>query len=297
MNKLIEYFSVENDTHRIILLMLSIFIFGNFENIKSLSTNYNKWKHGLINLYFILPAAVVQGSLGFVLVKVIHWETIKHIGLLYVLPAFVYPLAQLVFAFLFLDFFEYVYHVIMHKVKRLWMFHLIHHSDRIVDVSTTLREHPGETLVRLSFTTLWVFLLGAPFWLILFHQFIQITSNVFAHSNFRLSEKSDNIIGLIFITPNLHQVHHHFKQPYTDCNYGDILCIWDRLFGTFGKLSVTETIFGVDNYMDEKENADFKNLMKIPFGKYRPASVTVTPQQEKTFSAIKITNSPNQFLK
>ncbi|PIH02801.1 hypothetical protein CS542_03340 [Pedobacter sp. IW39] len=40
--------------------------------------------------------------------------------------------------------------------------------------------------------------------------------------------------GLLFITPNLHHVHHHFELPYTDCNYGDVFSIWDRLFGTQG---------------------------------------------------------------
>lgn len=270
MKNLIAYFSIEHDTHRIFLLLFSIFIFWNIENIIAITTNYKKWKHALTNSLFVFTAAPVQLLLGFILVKTIHWESIHHFGLLFMLPQLSHPMAQLIFAFIFLDFFEYVYHVIMHKVKRLWMFHLVHHSDRVVDVSTTLREHPGETFVRLSFSTVWVLLLGAPFWIILFHQFFQIAANVFVHSNFRLSNKWDKVAGLIFITPNLHHVHHHYQQPYTDSNYGDILSIWDRLFGTFSTLKITDTTFGIDNYMEEKENTDFKNLVKIPFGKYRP---------------------------
>ena len=269
MNKLIEYFSVEHDTHRILLLVCSIFLFWNIENIVALTIDYKKEKHALTNSLFVFLAAPIQFALGYVLVKIIHWENINHIGILYTLPRVSMGFAQLIFSFIFLDFFEYVYHVIMHKVKRLWMFHLVHHSDRVVDVSTTLREHPGETLIRLSFSTFWVFLLGAPFWVILFHQFIQIASNVFVHSNFRLPKRIDKIAGLIFITPNLHHVHHHYQQPYTDSNYGDILSIWDRLFGTFRTLKITDTTFGIDNYMDEMENTNFKNLIKIPFGKYR----------------------------
>ena len=274
MNNLIEYFSVEHDTHRLLLLVCSIFIFWNIENIIAITNDYKKWKHALTNSLFVFLAAPVQFLLGYALVKVIHWESINQIGLLYKLPLQNAPVFQLVFAFIFLDFFEYVYHVIMHKVKRLWMFHLVHHSDRVVDVSTTLREHPGETFIRLSFSTFWVFLLGAPFWVILFHQFIQIASNVFVHSNFRLSKRLDNVVGLIFITPNLHHVHHHFQQPYTDSNYGDVLSIWDRLFGTSKTLNIADTTFGIDNYMDEMENTNFKNLVKIPFGKYRPVRVS-----------------------
>ena len=137
----------------------------------------------------------------------------------------------------------------------------------------TLREHPGETLVRLLFSTFWVFLLGAPFWVILFHQFVQIASNVFVHSNFRLSAKVNNLAGLLFITPNIHHVHHHYQQPYTDSNYGDILSIWDRLFGTFKKLELSGTVFGIDNYMNPEEIENFGNLVKIPFGNYRPQTV------------------------
>ncbi len=120
----------------------------------------------------------------------------------------------------------------MHKIKTLWRFHLVHHSDNTVDISTTLREHPVENIVRLSFTLLWVMLSGAFFWAILLRQIIQVFTTMFAHINYRLPEKLDNIIGFVFITPNLHQVHHHYQMPYTDSNYGDVLSIWDRLYDT-----------------------------------------------------------------
>jgi sterol desaturase/sphingolipid hydroxylase (fatty acid hydroxylase superfamily) len=218
----------------------------------------------------MLTAAPIQYLLGFALVKTIHWESINHIGLFYEVQCFSNDWVQLIFTFIFLDFFEYVYHIIMHKIKRLWMFHLVHHCDRIVDTSTVLREHPGETFFRLSLTTFWVFLLGASFWAVLFRQFIQIASNVFVHSNFKLSKRVDRIVGFVFITPTIHRIHHHFKQPYTDNNYGDVLSVWDRIFGTFGRLKEGEINCGVDSSMDTKENANFIRLLKMPFGKYRP---------------------------
>jgi sterol desaturase/sphingolipid hydroxylase (fatty acid hydroxylase superfamily) len=157
----------------------------------------------------------------------------------------------------------------MHRVKRLWMFHLVHHSDAVVDVSTTLREHPGENFIRLCFTLVWVFLSGTLFWVLLLRQTIQVITTLFAHMNYELPEKIDTIIGLVFITPNLHHVHHHYKQPYTDCNYGDVFSIWDRLFGTFKTLPQKELIYGVDTYMEKEDNSRFTSLIKIPFGKYR----------------------------
>lgn len=89
--------------------------------------------------------------------------------------------------------------------------------------------------------------------------------------NYQLPQKMDKILGLIFITPNLHHVHHHFVQPYTDTNYGDVLSIWDRMFGTFQRLPAGSLVFGVDTYMDQKDIGKFVSVFKIPFGKYRKA--------------------------
>ena len=139
----------------------------------------------------------------------------------------------------------------------------------MVDVSTTLREHPGENLIRNSFTLLWIFFSGTIFRTFFLRQLIQIASNLLVHMNFRLPKKVDIVLGIVFITPNLHQVHHHYQKPYTDCNYGDVLSIWDRLFGTFCRLPYEDIVFGVDVYMNKNENSKYFSLMKLPFGKYK----------------------------
>lgn len=240
----------------------------NIENLIGLTTNYKKWKHATINSKFIISGIPVQFTLGIIIAKTVQWNGLHHFGIVNHVP-FKNPIVLLIITFLILDFGEFIYHVIMHKVKRLWMFHLVHHSDRIVDVSTTLREHPAESFIRISFTLVWIFISGVTIWPLLIRQLIQLGSNLFAHMNFRIPEKIDNIVGLVFITPNLHHVHHHYKQPYTDCNYGDVLSIWDRLFGTFCRLPSNEVIFGVDVFMDTSENTSYGSLLKIPFGKYR----------------------------
>lgn len=162
------------------------------------------------------------------------------------------------------------------------MFHAVHHSDNVVDVSTTLREHPGENIVRLSFTLLWVFITGTAFWMLMLRQIIQAITTLFAHMNYRFSDSADKFISLLFITPNLHQVHHHYKQPYTDCNYGDVFSIWDRMFGTLKRLPAEQLVFGVDTYMDKTATGDFYSLVKLPFGKYRK----IKSDEENTTSTI-----------
>ncbi len=251
-----------------LLLLISVFfITWNVENIAGVIFNYKKWKHAFINAPFIFTNIPGQFLLGLAFVETIKWTSFHQFGFLYQLHIDKSSLLLFLITFIFLDFGEYVYHVIMHKVKKLWMFHLVHHSDNVVDVSTTLREHPGENIIRLSFTLLWVFMSGAVFWALLLRQIIQAFTTLFAHMNLRIPEYIDRIIGLVFITPNLHQVHHHYKQPYTDCNYGDVLSIWDRFFRTFKKLPGEDLVFGVDTHMKSEGNGNFKSLIKMPFEK------------------------------
>lgn len=269
MNTIVTYFSNVPDSHRIYLLGLSILLFGAAESVFSFKKSENKIRHILINSFFMLPTAPIQLGIGFILVAVIRHVETDHLGLLNHLPFKTNAFFICGASFVLLDFCEYIYHVIMHKVKQLWMFHLVHHSDRELTVSTTLREHPVETGVRLLFLVLWVTLLGVSFWALLLRQFIQIVSNVFVHANFRINESVDKVVSLVFVTPNMHQVHHHYEYPYTDTNYGDVLSVWDRAFGTFQRASATELEFGVDSHYEKKENTNFVTLLKIPFGKYR----------------------------
>ena len=265
-----QYFISGHGPQVELLFFIGLFIITwNIENIASVLFNYKKWKHAFINAPFIFTSIPGQLLLGLAFVKTIEWTSRHQFGFLYQLPIGRSSLLLFLVSFIFLDFGEYVYHVIMHKVKRLWMFHVVHHSDQVVDVSTTLREHPGENFIRLSFTLFWVFISGAAFWALMLRQIIQAFTSLFAHMNYRLPKKIDSIIGLIFITPNLHQVHHHYKQPYTDSNYGDVLSIWDRLFGTFKKLPAADLIFGADTYMKKEDIGNFTSLVKLPFGKYR----------------------------
>jgi len=268
MNHFLNFIIKYNNELQLLFFVGLVFFSWNVENALGIITNYKKWKHASKNVGFIFTNLPGQFILGFFIIKTIHWTGVNHFGLLYYLNI-QNSVLLFVCSFIMLDFGEYIYHVIMHKVRRLWMMHAVHHSDEVVDVSTTLREHPLENIIRLTFTLLWIFLSGTVFWALILRQIIQVFTTLFAHINYRLSDKADKIIGLIFITPNLHQVHHHYMQPYTDSNYGDVLSIWDRIFGTFKKMPAKDIVFGVDVYMQKEDIGNFKSILKIPFGKYR----------------------------
>ncbi len=224
----------------------------------------NKWRHTILNSQFIITALLIQLPLSILVFRMSQWSLMHHWGLLYKIPFSTHFLLKVLTGLILLDFFEYIYHVSMHKIGCLWSFHLVHHIDIKLDVSTTVREHPLETFVRVSFMIIAVYIIGAPVLILLIRQFIQSFSNIAAHTSLHLPKKAEKILKYLFITPDLHKVHHHYKLPYTDCNYGDILSIWDRLFGTYKELDQSKIIFGLDTANVNHINT-FISLLKYPF--------------------------------
>ena len=209
-----------------------------------------KWRHSSLNSLFIVSALPIQIVMMLLCGCVAVWTTHHHWGLVYLLPDAEDPLIKYGLMFVVLDLLDYVYHVTMHHVAPFWRFHLVHHTDQAVDVSTTVREHPGETFIRNCFLILWVFLCGASVEILMLRQIADTASNLCAHTAVRLPPRAARILGWLFITPNLHHAHHHFEMPTTNKNYGDVFSIWDRLFGTFTDLAREDTVFGLETHMD-----------------------------------------------
>lgn len=253
------------------MIFTTVFIVcWNIENIFGVTENYRKMQHDATNFGFILPGAVIQLLLGVVFVRFLAFENLNGYGLLAKLGFGTF--GQVATVFVVLDFTYYLYHFLMHKIKSVWRFHAVHHSDPVMNVSTSLREHPVETGIRVGHYMLAVWFLAPALWIVTLHQFVQILTKIIIHSNFRLPEKVDKYLSLVLLTPNMHHVHHHDEQPYTDSNFGDLFSIWDRMFGTFRHLPAAETHFGLDTAPASAYNLDFKNLMTLPFDeKFRAA--------------------------
>lgn len=271
MESLIEFFEDIPTAFRSGILIGGIFLFWVMEGVIPLfQFRYNKYRHAGINLLFTFFTAVIGFGLAGVLYATSTWVTINEFGLLYLTDI---PLwLKVILGVMLLDFIgAWLIHWIEHKVKWMWKFHLIHHSDTTVDVTTGLRHHPGETIFRISFTILGVFLVGIPIGIVLFYQSMSVLFAHLTHANIKMPEKLDRLLSYFFITPNMHKVHHHYTQPLTDTNYGNIFAIWDRIFGTYAEVNSTdELIYGIDTHMDPEENERVGNLLKIPFQKYRP---------------------------
>ncbi len=269
MNLIEHFFSEDHRTFQIGVFTIVFILCWNLEYLFGISKNYSKSRHFLNNFLVAIPGALVQLTLGAFFLKMLNYENVNQIGLLSQL-SIRSNVGQLLFSFVFLDFIYWLYHFIMHKTKLLWRFHAVHHSDKILNVSTSLREHPVETMVRLSHYILAVGFLGPYIWIISLHQFVQIISKIIIHGNFRLPEKTDKYLSYLILTPNMHHAHHHFEQPFTDSNYGDLFSIWDHLFGTFSHLTKDQVKFGLDLDVFAKDDSPFlkvKGLLQVPFSK------------------------------
>ncbi|WP_299120605.1 sterol desaturase family protein [uncultured Tenacibaculum sp.] len=270
METIVNYFETIPSSHRSIILVGGITFFWLIESAVPLfKFKYNKWKHAWPNLFFTGTTVIINFTLAFLLLKTADWVQANNFGLINWLPTM--PLwLYVVLGVLFLDFFgAYLAHYVEHKVKPLWMVHLVHHSDHKVDTTTANRHHPLESVIRFTFTLLGVFLVGTPIAIIMLYQSMSLIFTQLTHANIKMPRKLDKILSYVLVSPDMHKVHHHNLLPYTDSNYGNIFSIWDRLFGTYMELDREKIIYGVDTFPDEEKNSSLKELLKQPFAGYR----------------------------
>lgn len=270
MEDLIRFFEHVPMWFRTMLLLGGIAFFWAMEGVLPLFRfSYRKLRHGFLNLFFTMTTAVIGFTFAGLLLMASRYVTEYRLGLLYLVEL---PLAaEVVVGVLLLDLIgAYTIHWIEHRVKWMWKFHLVHHSDTTVDVTTGLRHHPGETVFRMLFTILAVFISGTSIGIVMLYQSLSVLFAHLTHANLRIPETIDRWFSYVWVTPNMHKVHHHFRQPYTDSNYGNIFSIWDRVFGTFSSVGkATKLRYGINTHMDEKENDRLGNLLVMPLQPYR----------------------------
>ena len=279
LTALMNYFGDMPTAHRSGLLIVGLTIFFLIENAFPLfSAKYNKVKHTGLNIFFTLTTVIINFLMAFILVGSSDWVVTNGVGIIQWIP--MSGILGLIVGLLLMDFFgAFLPHYVEHRVKWMWQFHVIHHTDQNVDTTTANRHHPGESIIRFLFTTGAVFIAGAPIWMVMLYQSCSLVLSQFNHANISMPGWLDNALVLVFCTPNMHRVHHHYRQPYSDSNYGNIFSMWDRLFGSYRKVDNKKLVYGVDTYMDHNETTDVVNLLKVPFAGYRP---TIQYEEEES---------------
>jgi sterol desaturase/sphingolipid hydroxylase (fatty acid hydroxylase superfamily) len=268
---LVEYFDTleQRPLERLAFIVGSLLILWMIEGaIPLLPLKYkkNKTRHAAVNLVFTLIHIIIHTGFGVLIVLLSDWAAKEEFGLVYWLNASV--VATIFISALMLDFFgAWLSHVIEHKIPLFWRMHIIHHTDNNVDVTSGLRHHPLESVWRGLFFLIAIVISGAPMYGVMIYQTLLTVFTGVTHANISLPRPVDKIMSYILVSPNMHKVHHHWKQPYTDSNYGGVFSIWDRIFGTFKKLDPKEIRYGLDRYYPNEKDEDLLALLKKPFQK------------------------------
>jgi sterol desaturase/sphingolipid hydroxylase (fatty acid hydroxylase superfamily) len=146
-----------------------------------------------------------------------------------------------------------------------WRFHRVHHSDLAMNITTAYRFQLLEVMASYVPMALLIGLFGIRPEYFFIYEAMFVADQLFQHSNWALSPKIDRILTYLIVTPNYHRIHHSQIVKETDSNFGSLLTIWDRLFGTYRYCSDTKKIdIGLIEY---PEPLSIKDMFILPFKK------------------------------
>lgn len=173
-------------------------------------------------------------------------------------------------AFLLMDLSFYYWHMANHRVPFLWRFHITHHIDPDLDVTTAYRFHFGEVALSAIFRVLQISLIGISAGTFAVYELIFQANTLFQHSNVRLPLGLERLINLAVVTPRMHGIHHSQVFREANANYSVVFSWWDRLHRTLNlNVPQTELTIGIAGYGRPDDNTLW-HVLSIPFRRQRP---------------------------
>lgn len=170
-----------------------------------------------------------------------------------------------VLGLLLLDYVAYVWHRLAHRIPLLWRFHVVHHLDCDLDVSTSVRFHFGEVLFSTVIRGAGVLLIGVSPLTASVFEIAFATAATFHHGNVRLPAWLERGLALLFITPPTHGIHHSVVVHEQNSNWGTIFSCWDRLHGTLRRTAFPHAVrVGVAGWAPPRGMSAWR-LLVLPF--------------------------------
>jgi sterol desaturase/sphingolipid hydroxylase (fatty acid hydroxylase superfamily) len=254
------------------LLRLGIFafilallvLFEHFAPMRRYSTDRRlRWRANLSLLF--IDAVLLRLCFPLAATGIALYAEQRSIGLFYLLhiPA----LPAWILGLLMLDCVIYWQHRLLHRIPLLWRLHKIHHTDLDLDFSTGVRFHPLEILLSMLLKTGVILLLGIPATAVLVFEILLNSFSLYTHSNIALPSGLERVLRRLFVTPDMHRIHHSLDRAETDSNFSFNLSLWDRLFGSYRAAPALESRtmpLGLAEYRDPAE-LGLTKLLKIPF--------------------------------
>lgn len=212
----------------------------------------------MLVLFAIVPMttvalALVAGNAG--------WGLFNHVQMPFV--------PVLVLSVLLMDLARYGQHYLLHRVPLLWRIHRVHHADPDLDVTTSLRFHPIETIVGVLTDALTIVAFGVPALAVVLYRLARVTASTIVHGNVNIPPKLEKVLRFVLVTPDLHRIHHSVQEDEQRCNLSGGLSWWDYLFGTYVATPASDyrtMQLGLSGYSDAKSSSLRATLMD-PFTK------------------------------
>jgi sterol desaturase/sphingolipid hydroxylase (fatty acid hydroxylase superfamily) len=159
---------------------------------------------------------------------------------------------QAIGAFLIFDLMFYVAHVLKHRIRWLWYFHAIHHSQRYVSPLTGRRNHPCEEIINAAIKVVPIAIVGGsyPGWVLF--AFFNNMWGYYIHADLRTNMGP---LKYVLVSPQHHRLHHTIEPSLADRNFGERLTVWDWMFGTLHTDFDTYTATGVKEFEGIEEHS------------------------------------------
>lgn len=214
------------------------------------------WLIGFLLNYFLLPSILP------ILVSVLAYARLMDFSHLSI------PLSiSLIFSLLILDFLAYLFHRLFHKVLVLWKLHKLHHSETHLSAITSIFHHPLELLLGSLLMLGFCGVLGLSLWAITLYGLIVVFHAAFCHANFSINPNLSHKLSFFLVTPAFHRIHHSTNFAESNSNFGEVLTIWDRLFGTFNDENLSykkDFKYGLEGLLSLKA-MNFRESIAFPF--------------------------------
>ena len=167
-----------------------------------------------------------------------------------------------------LDFMGWCWHYASHRFPLLWRLHKVHHSDNEYNFSTTYRTHWAEMAAEILGRMVMYALVGPTLLTITIYEIIILGLAQYQHANIKMPARLEEIMSRLIMTSHKHFIHHSLDADDYDTNYGFILPIWDKMFGTFKNYAPehlsSKISTGIREYPRAQDLTFFK-LLWMPF--------------------------------
>ena len=239
----------------------------------------SRWRRYLINFFIAWSNALILSVLlsGLIIAAYDSFD-LHRWGLLHRLG--IGSWWNVLLTVVFLDGVPYWWHRAYHGVGVMWRMHRVHHSDLDLDVTSAGRFHLTEMVLSAAFRLGVIGAFGATLASVVVFEIVFGLLNQLEHANLRIPEPLETWLRWVFVTPDMHRIHHSEVSAHTNSNYGTLFSWWDRLFGTyvFGPDQRAMTM-GLPEY-SQREDVALGKVLAMPLGQPCGAGHRTAPRGE-----------------